>query len=314
MQDVPSLTTITGRLRFRQLQFLIALDEHGSLHKVAEQLAMTQPGATKMLRELEATFGATLFERSRRGVEPNELGRCVVRYARLAQADLGQLRQEIAGMLTGKGGHLAVGGIGGAVAAVLVEAVVRLRRLQPSISISLREDTSAGLLAALDAGRIELALCRTSVAARPELYDWELQAEEPVAVAVGPGHVLARARKVKLADLSASSWVVYPATMPLRTLLEREFNAAGLPMPAYTVETASLFATVLLLQKDPTLAALLPAGTAAAYAGHGMAVQLPLVLRTRSQPFGIVTRKGWQPSPAAALMVRVLRELRDAAG
>lgn len=314
MKDLPSLASIAARLRFRQLQFLVALDEHGSLHRVAERLAMTQPGATKMLRELELTFGATLFERSRRGVQPNELGRCVVRYARLAQSDLAQLRQEITGVLSGKGGHLAVGAIGGAIAAVLVEALGRLRQLQPELSVTLREDTSAGLLSALDAGRLDLALCRTRVAARPELYDWELQSEEPAAVAVGPGHKLARARKVKLSDLASSGWVVYPAGMPLRTLLEREFAQADLPMPAYTVETASIFATVLLLQKDPHLAALLPAATLAVYREHGMVASLPLAIRSRTEPFGIAMRKGWTPSPAAALLVQVLRQMRADAG
>lgn len=310
MEDLPSLSSIAARLRFRQLQFLIALEEHGSLHRVAEQLAMTQPGATKMLHELEALFGTRLFERSRSGVRANDLGHCVIRYARLAQADLGNLRQEIAGVLTGKGGRLAVGAIGGAIPAVLVDALMQLRRLQPALSVSLREDTSAGLLDALDAGRLDIALCRTRVALRPDQFDWEMLAEEPVAVAVGPGHRLARARKVRLADLAASSWVVYPANMPLRTLLEREFNEAGLPMPAHAVETASIFATVLLLQKDPSLAALLPAGTIDVYRRHGMAVALPIAIKSRTEPYGIVTRRGWKPTPAASLLMQVLREMR----
>lgn len=310
MKDLPSLSSLAARLRFRQLQFLVALDEDGSLHKVAERLAMTQPGATKMLRELETTFGATLFERSRRGVLPNELGRCVVRYARLAQADLGQLRLEMTGVLSGQGGHLAVGAIGGAITGVLIDALVRLRAAQPDLVVSLREDTSAGLLAALDEGRLDLALCRTRVATRPELYHWELQAEEPAAVAVGPGHPLAGARKVRLADLASSRWVVYPTNMPLRTLLEREFAQAGLPLPPPAVETASIFSTVLLLQKDPSLVALLAASTLAVYVQHGMAVALPLKIRSRTEPFGIVTRKGWQPSPTAALLIDVLRALR----
>src|SRR5688572_6541509 len=123
MAELPSLASIAARLRFRQLQFLVALDEHGSLHRVAEQLAMTQPGATKMLHDLEAMFGTRLFERSKRGVQANELGRCAVRYARLAQADLGHLRDEIAGALSGKGGRLVVGAIAGALPDVLLPAL-----------------------------------------------------------------------------------------------------------------------------------------------------------------------------------------------
>lgn len=309
MDTLPSLPSITARLRFRQLQFLVAVDEHGSLHRVAEQLAMTQPGATKMLRELESTFGARLFERTSRGVIANELGRCVVRYARLAQADLGQLREEIAGVLTGQGGRLAVGAIGGALTAVLADALVELRQRQPSLSITLREDTSAGLLGALDAGRLDVALCRRRVAAQPEFYTWEPLAEEPVVVAVGPRHRLAGARRPRLADLAASAWVVYPAAMPLRSLLERELMEHGLPLPRQMVETASMLATVLLLQRDATLAALLPATTVAVWQAHGMAVGLPIPIRSRSEPYGIVMRRDWKHTPAAALFIDVLRTL-----
>ncbi|XOQ68101.1 MAG: hypothetical protein ACFWT5_15815 [Pseudomonas helleri] len=49
---LPSLTTIISRLRLKQLRLLIALDEFGSLHKAAESVAITQPGATKALHEL----------------------------------------------------------------------------------------------------------------------------------------------------------------------------------------------------------------------------------------------------------------------
>ena len=60
---LPSSSAIASRLRFRQLTLLVALDEHGSLHRAAERTGMTQPGLTKALREIETTFGAELFTR-----------------------------------------------------------------------------------------------------------------------------------------------------------------------------------------------------------------------------------------------------------
>ena len=112
MHSIPSLQSISARLRFKQLDFLTALADLGSLSRVGEQMAMTQPGATKMLHEIETTFGAQLFVRSKRGMVPNDMGRCVIRYGRLIQSDLGHLREEITGVLTGKGGRIAVGAIG----------------------------------------------------------------------------------------------------------------------------------------------------------------------------------------------------------
>ena len=100
---LPSLGSIASRLRLRQLRLLIALDEEGSLHKAAERIAISQPGATKALHEIESTLGATLFLRTHQGLQPNDLGRCVIRYARLIESDLAHLREEMLGILQGEG-------------------------------------------------------------------------------------------------------------------------------------------------------------------------------------------------------------------
>ena len=312
IDKTPSLQSISARLRFKQLVFLVALDEVGSLHQVAEQLAMTQPGATKMLHEIETTFGARLFDRSKRGVQANELGRCVLRYARLLQSDLTHLREEFTGVLTGKGGRLRVGAIGGALPAVVVPALTLLRESQPALSVNLREDTSAGLLAALDEGRLDLAICRTTVAPQPERYVYEKLRDEQVAVAVGPRHPLAHAETVSLAQLAGLNWILYPSLMPLRTLLEREFREAGLPLPEYTTETSSIFVTMLLLQQPYHPVALLTAENMELCVRHGLGCRLPLDIRARTESYGIVTRRDSVLSPAANLMVAALRQVARA--
>ena len=96
---LPSVGSIVSRLRFRQVALLTALDEQGSLHKAAEVMHMTQPAATKALHEMEDALGVTLFDRSPRGIEATELGRCVIRYARLIQSDVANLREELQNMI-----------------------------------------------------------------------------------------------------------------------------------------------------------------------------------------------------------------------
>jgi DNA-binding transcriptional LysR family regulator len=314
-EPTPSVLSIGSRLRFRQLRFLVALADAGSLHRVAQQMAMTQPGATKQLREIETTFGARLFDRSSSGVQVNELGRCVVRYARLLEADLGDLRDELASVTAGKGGRLRIGSIAGALPAVVVPALTRLRRDQPALSVSIREDTSAALLAALDEGRLDLAVCRTTVASQPDRYQYEPLCQERVAVVVGPGHPLARAKRVRLEQLARLSWIVYPSLMPLRTLLEREFGQAGLAPPEYATETSSIYVTMLLLQERGDLVALLNAENMDFCVRHGLAHRLPLEIKARTESYGIVTRRDSTLSPAAALMAAAMRQaVADQAG
>ena len=50
---LPSLESMTSRLRLRHFRLLMAIADHGSILKAAEAVALTQPGATKALQEIE---------------------------------------------------------------------------------------------------------------------------------------------------------------------------------------------------------------------------------------------------------------------
>jgi len=305
---IPSLSSIASRLRFRQLGLLVALEECGSVHRAAERLGMTQPGLTKALREVESTFGSELFVRTKQGVYPNELGQCLIRHARLMDADLGHLREEMNGVLRGSGGRVAVGAITGALHSVLIDAVSELRRTQPALSIEIRESTSLELLEAVNEGRLDVAIGRITVSSSVEQLDYEPLMEESVAVAAGPRHALVRAKRVTLAQLAKYRWVIYPGNMPLRKLLEREFRQAGLDLPPYPIETSSSLVTMLMLKDDPKLVALVASATMDFCEEHGIARRLPIAIESRHESFGIVTRRGARLSPAADMLVACLRK------
>jgi DNA-binding transcriptional LysR family regulator len=309
MTMLPSLNSIASRLRFRQLSLLIALDEHGSLHRASEHLGLTQPGLTKALHDIEETFGMPLFVRTSKGMVANEFGKCIIRYGRVARADLGNLREEMAGVLRGTGGRIAVGAITGALHSVLIRALTQLRSSEASLSIRVQEGTSVELLEQVAQGRLDLALCRTTVSSRPEQFRYEALCEEKVAIAVGPQHPLAHAPQVDWAQLAHYRWVFYPSSLPIYALLEQEFRQAGLPMPTHPTETSSPFVTMLMLKADPQLVALMSAATLKFCEEHGIACKLPLEIQSRHEDYGIVTRIGYSPTPSVSLLMETLRQI-----
>lgn len=296
---------MASRLRLRQLRLLISLDELGSIHKAAQALSITQPGATKALNEIESTLGAVLFERTSKGLQANDLGRCVVRYARLINTDLAHLREEMIGILQGHGGRLAVGSIMGAVP-MLVDGLARLRESQPDLSVAIVEDTSDRLLSLLDQGRLDVVICRTSVSRRPAAYVSRARQQEQLVLVANPRHCRAGGEGLRLEDLADSRWVVFPVNMPMRLTLEREFREAGLSFPLYPIETSSTFTTLTLLLQDPELVAVMPWDSARIALEHGMLVQLPLALNSRSEPYEVVTRKDVELSVPAQLLIEAL--------
>ena len=298
----PPLHSIISRLHLKQLRLLVALGEHGSLLKAAQQVALTQPGASKALQEIETTFGTPLFVRTNRGLEPNAVGHCVIRYAHLIQTDLAHLREELVGILRGQGGRVAAGVIMGAVP-LLTEAISALVARQADLSVEIVEDTSAALLAQLDAGRLDLAICRTTISQAPQVYDSVKLQDETLAVIANVGHPRRRAKKLTLQELAPYRWVVYRANMPMRLLLEGEFRDCGIRFPQHLLETTSAFATLALLQANPSFVALVSIEVAQFFARQQMSCILPLALASRSEPYELVTRK-WAPvQPAAQLLI-----------
>jgi len=313
MDNLPPLPTLMARLRLKQLHLLSALADQGSLLKAAEQVALTQPGASKALQEIESVVGVPLFARTPRGLVATEAGHCAIRYARLIQTDIAHLREELADILQGQGGRLAVGTIMGAVP-LLSDVLTGLLARYPDVAVEIVEDTSAGLLQLLDHGRLDAAICRTTVAPQPDLYTSVDIHHETLAVVGNPNHPLAGRDHVELAELSASRWVVYSANMPMRRLLEREFHEAGLRFPHQLFETTSAFTTLSLLHRQPELVALLATDVAQFFAASGMMRILPVRLKSRSEPYQLVTRRGAVLSPAAQGFVQALMPTQPPVG
>ncbi|VFB18331.1 LysR family transcriptional regulator [Pseudomonas fragi] len=303
---LPPLTYIVSRLRIRQLRLLIALDELGTLHRAADRVAISQPGASKALNEIETTFGMPLFARSAQGLQANDLGRCVIRYARLIHSDLAHLHDEMQGILQGHGGHVTVGTIAGSVPLV-AKALTKLRQLQPGISVQIVEDISSRLLKLLDEGRLDLAIARTSGSQHPDAYECLSLHPERLVLVAGPKHPQHDNPALSLQELSTYSWVVYPTGTPMRAVLEREFAEAGLDFPRYPLETSSTFSMLSLLQEDPLLVAVMPHSIAGSSEEFGLLQRLPLALQSRTEPCSIIHREGSSLSPLATLLLEHLR-------
>lgn len=130
---------------------------------------------------------------------------------------------------------------------------MRLQAHHPKISIEIFEDTSYRLLGLLDEGRLHMAVCRPGLGIRPEAYKSYAVRQENVALVANPRHPMLPASQLELKELAECQWVVYPADMPMRVLLEREFEIAGVEFPRHLIETASTFTALMLMQENPSL-------------------------------------------------------------
>src|SRR3954465_2915979 len=126
----------------KQLQYLVALRQHGHFGRAAEACFVTQSTLSAGLRELEALLGVTLVERTRRLVRFTALGE------RIADKGGRVLREaeELTEMARAEGqplhGELRMGVIPTIAPFLLPAMLPRLRSEWPDLKLYLREETS----------------------------------------------------------------------------------------------------------------------------------------------------------------------------
>lgn len=298
--------SIRARLKTRQLLLLVALEDEGNINRAAQVLAMTQPAASKLLKDLEETLGVQLFDRLPRGMRPTWYGEAMIRHARMALASLTQAHDEIEALKAGLFGQVGVGAITAPGMTLLPPAVAQVKEEHPSLRVSLQIETSDVLMERLLQGRLDMVVGRLFEGHDKATVRYEALVEEPVSAVARPGHALMSARRLGLNDLTAAGWIVPPPGSVLRHRFDLMFQEANLPTPTNLVETSALlFLTKMLQQSD--LLAVLATDVARYYADYGMLALLPIQLPCKMDAFGLITRSDRLLSPGAKVMLRALR-------
>jgi DNA-binding transcriptional LysR family regulator len=297
---------VRSRLKTRHLLLLAALDDEGNLHRAAEALNITQPAASKLLRELEDMLEVPLFERLPRGMRTTWYGEAMIRHARAALASLNDAHDEVEALKAGRFGQVSLGAITAPGMTLLPAAVAQVRRQQPGLRIALQIETSDVLIDRLVQGKLDLVVGRLFERHETAGLRYEGLVEEPVSVMVRPGHPMLSANRLELRDMAQAGWIVPPTGSVLRHRFELMFREAGLQAPASLIETTALLFTTRMLQQSDLLA-VAATDVVRYYADHGLVAMLPIRLPCKMDAFGLITLADRLMSPGATVMWRALR-------
>ena len=144
----------------KQLQYLVALHDHGHFGKAAEACFVTQSTLSAGLRELESLIGVTLVERTRRVVRFTALGLRVVDKARRVMREAEELGDLVKAEGKPLSGELRLGVIP-TIAPFLLPRLLRpVRQDWPDLKLFLREETSAAACESLNRGLLDCVLLK----------------------------------------------------------------------------------------------------------------------------------------------------------
>ncbi|WP_375396252.1 hydrogen peroxide-inducible genes activator [uncultured Sphingomonas sp.] len=142
----------------KQLQYLVALKDHGHFGRAAETCFVTQSTMSAGIRELETLIGVTLVERTRRVVRFTPLGDRIADKARrvLREAEeLGDMARAAGRPLSGE---MRMSVIPTIAPFMLPRILPRLRRDYSDLRLYLREEPSGAACEGLHHGRTDCVL------------------------------------------------------------------------------------------------------------------------------------------------------------
>ncbi len=142
----------------KQLQYLVALHEHGHFGRAAEASFVSQSTLSAGIRELESLLGVTLVERSRRVVRFTPLGEQVVAKAHRLLREAEELSDLVQASGKPLSGELRMSVIPTIAPFLLPRMLPRLRRERPALKLFLREETTGDALESLHHGRADCVL------------------------------------------------------------------------------------------------------------------------------------------------------------
>ncbi|WP_267387153.1 hydrogen peroxide-inducible genes activator [Sphingomonas sp. GC_Shp_3] len=142
----------------KQLQYLVALQDHGHFGRAADACYVTQSTLSAGIRELETLIGVVLVERTRRVVRFTPLGDRIADKARrvLREAEeLGDMARAAGRPLSG---DMRMSVIPTIAPFMLPRILPRLRRDYPELRLFLREEASGQACEGLSHGRTDCVL------------------------------------------------------------------------------------------------------------------------------------------------------------
>jgi len=302
---------VRPRLKTRQLLLLVHLDEQRCVLRAAQVAGMTQPAASKLLRDIETAVDAKLFERHARGIVPTWYGEIWVRHARLALLEINKAQDEMAALKAGRTGKVAIGTVLSPGTNLIPMTVARVKKRYPAMVISIELDSSRPLVEKLLQGQLDMLVARVLDWQEADELSFEPLADERHAVIAGRGHPLAGKRNLRLEDLVGEAWVLPPPGSLVRDRLVSVFLDRGLTLPANLVQTNSHPVITNLLRMTDMVAPL-PREAVQSECDRGDLVVLLEDMGLVMSSFGIITRGLNRLSPGARIVLDALRETAGA--
>ena len=290
-------------LSTRQLRAFVALAQERHFTRAAQRCHLTQPAFSALIRSLEETAGARLFDRNTRRVELTVEGRVFEASAQRLLGELELALEDVRDHAQRRRGRVAVAALPSLAAGWLPDLLARFHADYPGIVLQLRDALLDPCLDMVQRGEVDFAVA----ARRDDMTGLEsvfLHADRYYLVC-RKDHPLAQREKVRVRDLAREPVVHLARGSSVRKQLDDAVGADALT-PLLEVEH---LATAAGLISAGLGISIVPAMTLFHFQQAGLAIK-PLQDKGLRRSLYLVRRKGRSLSMAAQAFYELLSASR----
>jgi DNA-binding transcriptional LysR family regulator len=292
-------------LSLHQLTCFIAVYEHGSLTRAAEELGYAQPSVSEQIRALEKSLGVQLFRRVGRGVVPTTVAETLRPHAERTLAAAEDTRRAAQAVRSFETGTIRFGMFGTARLYAGAGLVADVLAMHPGVRVELIGQNSSEVAEELRRGRLEAAMIAIHSVESEGMQVIPVARDELVYISNDPARLESPITPKRLAEavlvMPETTW---RGTDSIRIILRQLLHETGANPPTrIEVEDVEIAVELVGLGLADSV---IPKGAAdqllprlAPHAGW-------VSFRPRIYDnFAIVHRRGATLSPAAKLMIEL---------
>lgn len=297
------------KVTIRQLQCFEAVIACGNFSRAAERMNTSQPALSQAMRELEASLGVKLFDRTTRRVELTTAGQAFRETALSGLAEIERAVFLLQDLATLRAGHVRIAAPPLLAATIVPAIIAESYRLHPELSVSVEDVDTDSVADRVRSSPVTLGL--GTFPADEDGLSITTLARDKLHAFVARTHPLAGAGGIRWDQLADLPVVTLTRESGLRRLVEVGFEKAGVTFRPY-FEVHQIFTALALVDALSDTVAVLPAYGTAAISGRGI-IALPLMEPEVTRAISIARARDRSPSAGmnavGAIATRVVREM-----
>ncbi|QKE73423.1 LysR family transcriptional regulator [Arthrobacter citreus] len=133
-------------MRIEQLQYIVEIAKTGSITNTSEHLHLSAPGISQSIKGLEEELGVKVFERSRTGLLPTDIGKEIITLAQEVLNKMGEIKEVANNYTSSLDGNLSIAVINTLCRSIVPQTLASFKIKYPGINVKINEFSANSLV------------------------------------------------------------------------------------------------------------------------------------------------------------------------